>query len=103
MKTVWRDLRVERGALVVAAGGQVERVTPEGIRALLVEAVHRAPDDARVLVTTDRPDDYHHVILLYVVLSVLTLVFAWALWRGLRAAPERAAAITVDEKGDDKP
>ena len=97
MKTAWRELRAEGGDLIV---GQ-ERVPPGGIRALLVDVVHRAPDGARVLVTTDRPGDYHHVIMICVALGVFGLLFAWALWRGLRAAPEGAAVI--DEKGNDKP
>jgi hypothetical protein len=86
----WRDLRAEGNDLVVPQAGGPALVQAASVRALVAEAGRRAPPDARVLVATDRPEDYWHVTALYAVLGALALLFAWALWRGLR--PERAAA-----------
>ncbi|HWM85772.1 MAG TPA: hypothetical protein VNO33_08035 [Kofleriaceae bacterium] len=88
-RAAWRDLRAQGGDLVVAqAGRPPARLAAASITGILVEARRRAPDDARVLVTTDRPEDYWHVTALYGVLGVLALLFTWALWRGLRSARE---------------
>jgi hypothetical protein len=86
----WRDLKIDAGDLVVSG----ERVRAAGVTALVVEAERRLPDGARVVVATDRPEDYWHVTALYVVLGLFAVLFAWALWRGLRRArePEEEAA-----------
>jgi hypothetical protein len=102
----WGDLRMEGGDLLLAGGGgAAERVRAAGVAAVLVEAARRAPADARVLVLTDRPDDYQHVTPLYALLGVLALVFAWALWRGLRPEREPGAATgpAMDDKGESHP
>jgi hypothetical protein len=83
----WRDMKMEGGALVVA-GSAPARIEPASVASILVEAHRRAPADARVIVTDERPDEYWHVNAIFAVLSVLALAFAWALWRGLRAARE---------------
>jgi hypothetical protein len=81
----WRDLSASGGDLVVAvSGGPPERVPAAGITALLIETERRAPTDARVIVMTDRPGDYWHVTVLYVLFALLAAVFAWAFVRGLR-------------------
>jgi hypothetical protein len=55
-----------------------------------------APADARVLVTTERPDDYWYVLVLYVAFGLFALLFGWAFFRtvrsDLRAARERPTA-----------
>ena len=84
-RALWRELAVEGGDLVVAGGA---RVQPASIASIVVEAHRRAPDDARVLVTDERPDDYWHVNAIFAILGLLSLAFAWALWRGLRGARE---------------
>jgi len=99
-RATWRDLAVQGDALLVPDGGQVQRVSAASVAAILVEAMRRPPDDARVLVTTDRPGDYWHVTALFAVLAALALVFAWALWRGLRAAP---APAQPDSPGPPEP
>jgi hypothetical protein len=86
-RAAWRDLKVEGSELVVG-GRAPARIEPASITSILVQAARRAPADARVLVTTDKPDDYWHVTIVYVLLGVLALVFAWALWRGLVPARE---------------
>ncbi len=91
-RAVWSGLRIGGGALIVP-GEVPARLAPASITSILVEAQRRAPDDARVVVTSDRPDDYWHVTWLYVVLCALALVFAWALWRGLAPAREKGESL----------
>ncbi len=91
-RAVWSGLRVDGGELVLS-GEEPARLSPASITSILVEAQRRVPDDARVVVTTDRPDDYWHVTALYVVLCALALVFAWALWRGLAPAREKGESL----------
>lgn len=94
-RATWRDLKAEGNDLVLPQGGAPELVQAASIRAFVAEAHRRAPPGARVLVATDRPEDYWHVTALYAVLGALALLFAWALWRGLR--PPREPADAMDD------
>jgi hypothetical protein len=42
-------------------------------------------EDARILVTTERPEDFWYVLPLFVVLAFFALLFGYGYWRGLRA------------------
>lgn len=98
VRIAWRDLAVQGDALLVSDGGQRSRVIAASVTAILAHAPRRAPADARVLVATDRPADYWHVTAVYAVLFVLALAFAWALWRGVRAARAAAPAPALKEE-----
>jgi hypothetical protein len=81
----WNDLEATLG------------MVPRGfIRWVLVAAPRSAPADARVLITTERPGDFWYVLPLAIFFGLFALLFAWALWRALRAvmspATEAAAA-----------
>jgi hypothetical protein len=90
-RATWGGLKIEGGALLV--GAAAARVHAASITTILAGSRRTAPADARVVVTTDRPDDYWHVTALYVVLCALALVFAWALWRGLAPAREKEESL----------
>lgn len=96
-RATWAQLSADGGTLVVPDGAGAARVDFADVSAILAHAPRRAPHDARVLVATDRPEDYWHVTAIYVVLIVLAAAFAWALWRGVRAA--RAEAPTPLPEG----
>ena len=85
-RSLWGALKVQGGDLIVAGGARVHAAS---ITTMLVEAGRSAPEHARVVVTTDRPDDYWHVTWLYVLMCAMALMFAWALWRGLAPAREK--------------
>ena len=97
-RAMWSMLSVAGDELVVPYGVATARVAFADVAAILAHAPRRAPAGARVLVATDRPADYWHVTAIYVVLVVLALAFAWALWRGVRAARAAAPAAALKEE-----
>lgn len=89
-RATWGQLETRGGELVVGGGARLHAAS---ITTILAEGRRTAPESARVIVTTDRPDDYWHVTALYVVLCALALVFAWALWRGLAPTREKEESL----------
>ena len=84
-ETTWKDMKAILGKV------------PRGeITSVLVAVPRSAPADARVVITTERPGDFWYVLPLAIFFGLFALLFAWALWRALRAvkspATEAAAA-----------
>lgn len=79
--TTWRELKTSPHGQLVAAGATI----PEGQVDLVgVYAQRDLPEDAYVILTTERPEDYWYVMPITIVLIGLGLLFAWALVRAVR-------------------
>jgi hypothetical protein len=65
------------------------------IAQLSVAERRTVPDDARVLVASERPRDYWYLLPLFGVLSVFALVFVWAFARSVQADRGAAEAPTA--------
>ncbi len=62
-----------------------ERIIPwSELDLLALEVPRPVPETARIVLTDESPAGYWYVPILYVVLGVFGLLFAWALARSLR-------------------
>lgn len=91
-EATWQDLSVARQpahSLAIKAEDGVTLVPWAEITSVLVAAPRHAPADSRVIITTERPGHFWHVLPLVILFALFALLFGWALWRALR--PQKAA------------
>jgi hypothetical protein len=84
----WQALRGDATGVTVPADanhGTVSIPWTE-VDAVGIDAVRTIPDDARVLLTHERPDSYWYLRPVYALLAVFALLFTWAFVLRLRDA-----------------
>jgi len=82
-QTTWARLADSGSALQLRSDQGSVDIPYASIRTVALQVPRTAPVNARVIVTTDRPDDYWYVLPLYFVFGAFALLFGWALWRSL--------------------
>ena len=76
--------------------GAAVQVPWSEITSAALEVPRQAPADARVLVATERPEDYWYVLPLFALFGGFVLLFAWALVRTVRADRAEAADAAAE-------
>ncbi len=80
---LWGQLSGKTDALEVASSPPI-RIHWDHIVHAAVTVSRPVPGDSWILVTDEQPSDFAHVLPIFVLLSLLLLLFVWALARGLR-------------------
>lgn len=79
-KASWKDLGATADALAIGDA----KLPWSAVDVAALWLPRPLPDGAYVLLVDEKPSDYKLVKPLYIVVAVLGLLFAWALWRAVR-------------------
>jgi hypothetical protein len=79
-KASWKDLGATSDALAIGDA----KLPWSAVDVAALWLPRPLPDGAYVLIVDEKPSDYKLVKPLYIVVAVLGLLFAWALWRAVR-------------------